>query len=255
MPNSAHAPRNALVPRTPPDSVIVCAYLGSPGAGALTGQTELHGDLRSISDALHSVPRDLGRDYLCDLGALRTDFDNYLIRLNYAGAVVWVAAPGNHCATSNNGHFVGATNLRAAAAQAFHQGVWSTDPSLQKLCAVAPDIHASRTLPLRPTGLTLCVIGNATTVYRFTKAQLDQADLGIAGRYNGYLARAPHDAVCATFDTARQRIVARLTYRHKHEAVLVGTPSCIAADGGVALTGKFAARVFALLYSAPSYLP
>ncbi len=72
--------------------------------------------------------------------------------------------------------------------------------------------------------------------------------------HNGYLARMPHEAVCGTFDTAEQRIVARPTNRDQHEAVLIGTPSCIAADGGAAVTGKLAARVFSLLYFAPMYL-
>jgi hypothetical protein len=255
VPDSAHAPRSEIVPRTPPRSVIVCAYLGQRTSGAPTGQTQLRGDLRSIANALHSVRRDRGGDAFCDLGAVRTDFDNYLIRLNYGATIVWVAAPGSHCETSTNGRFVGSINLRSEVAQAYRYGVWDTDPSLQKLCRAAPDPNASPKVPFGPTRLTICEEDNGTTVYRFGAAQLDTINLGLASRYDAYVARGHTDSACVTLDQAPQHIVVRLGYANHPDAVVTGTRNCILGPGNVALEGKAASSAWSMFTYAPSYLP
>jgi hypothetical protein len=123
-----------LVPNRTPAHVVVCAYLPHPGTQdgtrpALTGRTELRGDLAAVRTTLTWLPeRVTGQQQPCPTYIARTDGENYLIGLSYRGGTVWVSAPGNHCELASNGPFTTMLNLRPWAAAAYSSGVWVLDP-------------------------------------------------------------------------------------------------------------------------------
>lgn len=255
VPSASYAPTYALVPWQAPDTVTVCGYVDEWGTLKQLGATQLHGDLQSIAATLNSLPRTEPSVGSC-LGVLRpTDRDRYLVRLTYGRSVVWVAVSGNHCAGASNGRFTTSTNVRAAVGQAYQNGVWPVDPSLQPLCRVAPDPHASAILAPNTTGVTICIEDSSTTVYRYTRRQLRDGHLLPVPAYNGYLIQGRVDSTCVAFDRARSHVVAVMRYSNRPDAVIMGTRNCMQGPGGVAMHGVRAQQVWSLFATAPSLLP
>ena len=166
MPAKAQTPNpgSGLVPDARPDAVVVCSYSGhfivtGPKADtisqtALSGTRALHGDLSSVTSDLASTPRGTPRACLQNLAS--TDGQYYLIGLAFHGRTDWVSVPGNHCKGTTNGVFMGKSNLRADAAQAYQYGTWVSDPAVVKRCDVSPDATSPATMPAGRASLTIC---------------------------------------------------------------------------------------------------
>jgi hypothetical protein len=260
VPDRSRAPRHSLVPDHTPTSVTLCAYLHDSGIGTPTGGTRLDGNLAAVTTALRAARPARSGGLACTLNASATDFDNYLIRMAFGSAVVWVSAPGSHCLGSTNGRFSSGTNLRIDAAQAYRYGRWdtSTDYSPPGNCSLSVDPHAARTLPPAATSMTICFARTPPgryTLYRFERAQLDQVDLRLAAKYDRYAARVPPNRACPTdLSPIATWMTVHLDYPDRPDAVVVGDPRCMRGPGGLVLTGAAARQAYLLFALAPTYL-
>lgn len=155
-----------LAPLTPPSSVLVCAYVHDNDAAsphdrttALTGGRTLAGNLDAVSTALGWAPRSIdGAEHPCTLEERFTDPDRYLVGLTYAGATIWVSAPGNHCSGSSNGVFTSDTNFAGEVAAALRTGDWpASRPPTRCYAGRGGRLGQETTLvPGHPTRLTIC---------------------------------------------------------------------------------------------------
>ena len=148
-----------LVPDVTPESMQVCAYLHDDNE--LTGQQAVTGNVSEAAQTLTWLPRRVG-GRACALERMITDGDNYLIRLTYPDGVVWLAAPGDHCAGASNGDFETRANLRQFAADAYQTGAW-LPPGLDQpptICGYkwAPGRLGDDTamVPGTPDSVTIC---------------------------------------------------------------------------------------------------
>lgn len=241
------APRSALVPNNRPDAVVVCGYLG--GRSALTGASSLTGDLSAVTDDLRQARSYRRSDSACLDYFASTDSDNYLIKLTFAGRVVWVSAPGNHCDTSTNGVYKAGVNLRADAAQAYRYGTWVTDPSLRHLCSPsAPNPRGTRLLPPNPRTLTICEsvqpAGGDVRVYRYANPGNDAIQT-----YNYLVKHGPTHAQCkedGRYLGPVSTLTVRFGYRDGSQAVIrVTYMNCARGPGEVTLSGQRGAEVYA----------
>ncbi|PZS18538.1 MAG: hypothetical protein DLM57_06085 [Pseudonocardiales bacterium] len=150
--------RQRLVPNRTPAHVVVCAYLQGP---ALTGHKELRGDLATVTAALTWTPPSRLHPLACTDVLLITDADNYLVGLSYASGMIWVAAPGNHCAGSSNGQFT-VDQSAAVLASSWYKSGAATAPATAP-CDAAGRLGQERAMvPAAPTSLTIChsTVGN-----------------------------------------------------------------------------------------------
>jgi hypothetical protein len=158
---SAAGTDDRLVPDTVPSGMQLCAYLHDDG-GDLTGQRAVTGNLTAARESLAWLPQQ-GDGQSCPYYLAMTDGDYYLIRLSYAdGDVVWVAAPGNHCAGASNGVFDTSANLLDFVAPAYEQGVWTGQPQPDPHVPTgpcggsAPGRLGEKLVPDAPTNVTIC---------------------------------------------------------------------------------------------------
>lgn len=149
-----------LAPDQIPTSLEVCAYL--QGAVGLTGTRTLTGDLSTVPGTLSFLPAETPAGHACTQELLPTDSDKYLIALTYGdGGLVWVAAPGDHCAGASNGLFRTSANLLQFVAPAYQQGLWPGLPPYDptKPCD-APYLGRSgddlELVPGNPVSLSVC---------------------------------------------------------------------------------------------------
>jgi hypothetical protein len=119
--NRFDSPRR-LVPTSPPDAAVVCAYLR--GKHALTGSRHVAGGLTNVPYTLAWTPPHLPGWEACTSDLRSTDGDQYLLGLRYAAGIVWVLAHGNHCEGAGNGIFSTNVNLLGLAMTAYQSGRW-----------------------------------------------------------------------------------------------------------------------------------
>jgi len=149
-----------LVPNEVPQSMQICAYLGSDN-GKLTGQQTVTGNFSTAAETLTWLPSKVGGG-VCPLYAAVTDSDNYFIELTYADGVAWIAAPGNHCAGASNGVFETRANLRPFAADAYRSGTWLLPGLDQSALRCGPKWAPGRLgddkaiVPGTPESVTIC---------------------------------------------------------------------------------------------------
>lgn len=147
-----------LAPEQTPTSAVICAYLH--GDSRLTGQQELTGALKEIPKTLSLLPRSSGGGSPCTFDLQATDGDDYLIGLTYAdGGLVWVAAPGNHCAGASNGVFDTPTNLLDFVGPSYRQGVWTGPPAEDpRIPCGGPELGrlGSELVPGTPVSVSIC---------------------------------------------------------------------------------------------------
>jgi hypothetical protein len=235
------APGTALVPHVLPQAVVVCSYTGRfPTTGPhadtllhpkLAGERSVGGNLLSVTDSLSRVPR--GAPGACeDYLAIPDDSEYYLIGVLIDGKRTWVAAPGDHCKGTTNGVFLGRTNLRRDAQQAYDWGRWDTDESQRRACTATNDPSAPAQLRRDPIRLTVCTDDpRGWLILRTTHPGNDAVD-----RYNAALA-ARSKKRCGMsalpFDFS-----ARLDYADGSSSMIGGDMICIDGPGDGFLAGN-----------------
>lgn len=152
-----------LVPQAPPTAAVVCAYLHRRGngttGGKLTGHKQLSSGLYALSGQLSWLPRHLaGQSSGCLAYIASTDFDAYLLELQYPTGRVWVAVDGDHCSGASNGQFATGTNLRVESATAYASGRW---PAPSRPSCARPESAGrlgddKQLVPPTPSSVTIC---------------------------------------------------------------------------------------------------
>ena len=229
----------------------MCAYLdGYRQAQTLTGATPVGGTMTSISEALRRLPSGSPPKMCLAYRSLVED-DNYLIGLTYGSDVLWVSAAGGHCSGSTNGTFHSAQNLRADAAQAYHYGVWDSDPELRHLCDVQPDTDASAALPDHPRQLTVCEsTAGSTRVFRFGAAYARDYQLTLDHYNDKLVPLATHDECSGSLSELNtEHFTAQWTYANGTSAVFSGTCELHGRSGTHNAHGKQRSRGDGLIHA------